>query len=289
MAIISSVKRKITDFFDFASGKLKFELTDMITDTSSKEAHMGDFLETKGVYVYSTNFIVNVQLATKMNVAGLKFEIFTKDPIKYPVLCTEKDALDAFQVLFEMPVNTIQSGGSSKSSNNSKIVIEENSIIKVLAAKNSASAVGIALSIPVQYHHQETTFKHASQEAKINGQDPAMLAAVGLYSAISPISAISLDSKNNSASLSNKNSQSSARNNGTQGSLSEERGLLRSRRQGNQNNPVVKSIETDRNSGKKPAPVSYFDFLPIKKEYKHNLEIEKHDIAEFDYFYVKIG
>ena len=287
MAIIDSKKNKLREFFDFSSGRpSKFDLIDMMSDASNP---MSDkFVDKQGLYLYQTNFIVNIKLADKMNVAGLKFEIFKKDPEKYPMSSSPKDALDSFQIKFEIPKQTVETQGASTKNTGSKVRIEENSKIKVIADNRVAGAVGQKIELTVPQHRQETSFKNACQQARNNGQDPASMTSTGCYSSINVKQSLGLDARNNKTRLNNNKSQTSSRNSGVKRSLNETRTGLREENQGNQDNRIVRSIEKERQSGKKPSEVSYFDFLPTKKEFKHIFELQASIFKDLEVFYVKI-
>ena len=287
MAIINSKKNKLREFFDFSSGRpSKFDLVDMMSDVSNP---MSDkFADKQGLYLYQTNFIVNVKRAAKMNVSGLKFEIFKKDPEKYPMSSETKDALDTFQIKFEIPSQTIEEQGAPSKDMGSKVRIEENSKIKVIADNRTAGAVGQKIEITVPQHQQETSFKNACQEARNNGYDPASLASTGCYSSIDVRQTLGLDARNNKTNLNINKSQTSSRNSGIKKSLLETRTGLREEKQGNQDNRIVNAIEKERSTGKKPTQVSYFEFLPTKKEFKHIFELPASIFKDLEVFYVKI-
>jgi len=288
MAIINSKKYKLREFFEFSSGlQHKFDLVDMMSDP--KDPRGEKFLDDKGLYLYQANFIVNVQRAAKMNVAGLRFEIFKKDPEKYPKSSNTRDALDAFEIKFEIPKYTIEEQGTATRDKESRVRVEENSRIKVVADNRTASAVGKRMDIVVPEHRQETDFKTACHHARNNGQDPAGLASAGRYSSIDVKQSVSLGTQNNRSHLNNDRIQSSSRNSGNKTSLRDTRDSLRQKRQGRQDNRVVRAVEKEKKAGKKPSQVSYFDFLPIKKEYKHIFELSASIFRDLEVFYVRIS
>ena len=288
MALIQTVKNKINEFFQFSKKDSHFNLVDMINDMSDREEGR-EYSNAPGVYVYQTNFFVNVRRAAMMDITGIKFEIFSRDPKKFGSVLRPQDTIETFEILFDTASDTIQEIGNQKTGRTSRISIEKNTARKVIADSRSSSAVAIDLNIPTQLNEEKISFQRASKEALANGEDPASLVSVGYYSAISPLSAISLDSTNIKTSNQNKKSSSSSRNKGSRKSLSKTRKNIRSQKRGNQNNRVTRSIPPKKKEGSRKSSASYFEFLPIQKEFLHMIEIEKNKISGLDSFYVRIS
>jgi len=281
MAKISLRRFSIDSFFEFAAGVSPFDLVDIVNETEHNVGH--SFETASGEFSYRTHFFVKQQMAEQLGIEGVHIEMFKVDPRLNKV--RSSDAISSFEVRFETAGDMRQKIGGTNLGNTTSVVTPPDAFKRIVVSSKAAPTLN-RLSIPGQKTFQEKTFKQASQTAKMNGADPAMLARGGSFSATTALNAVSLDGRNVLPIDRTKEKTIGKQALGGR-SLSTAREVSK-RNVREISNDLTNSLSSA-SQGSTLSNAAFITLLPSKREFVRILNIKKGKVAGSDKIYVRLS
>tara|TARA_R100000008_G_scaffold55344_2_gene33946 strand:- start:5435 stop:8674 length:3240 start_codon:yes stop_codon:yes gene_type:complete len=271
-----------SDLFQYASDVPEFDLIDIVNEVEYTEKNQ--FISDEGFFVYKSQIIVNDRKASLLGVEGLQFEMFTANPQKYAI--NDAYSVGKFQIEFEKQDEVITTVAGQNSNNIVKAKKSNASMHRVVSI--AQPGYPDAVSTPPTQTKTSTSYKMQSKIAKVNGNDPAAVAASGNFSTVDIASAISLASSNDSSSIHFQKSRTHAlRTLRTGKSLRNIRKITKKSRTGKQNSDLARSKDTKTTENTK-TNTTVFDLLPIRRLIDRNVLIQKEKIKGSGKIYVRV-
>jgi hypothetical protein len=284
MIILRGKTVSLNDVIEFTSSGNAFELTDIVS-TNDLRSNYSNFDQKPGYFVYQTKIFADQSKIDSLGITGIKFDVSTTDPSRESI-----NIVESFDIKFESATDTLQKTSDSTSTSSSRTKLPANSLREVLYRGDTDFGKKISVATDTTKSFRGSP-KNVANVLKTTGRDPAVAAAQGRFTATSPSNAISLDSRavapvNDDAKMTSSRKQRAPSN-----SLSSLRNSLRANSRGSQDNELVRALTQNENQsvGETRSSVSSFNFLPIKREYTHSVEIDKEAVFGAEKLFVRIS
>ena len=285
MAVILTTRQaSIDSFFEFAEGVNPFDFIDIVNDSENQSGR--DFSSADGEFEYKTHFLVNETMAIQLGIIGVKIDIFTVDPRLRAQ--TSADAIKTCEIRFPTPPPPPpQKVNDTRPSRPTTSWL--GNLISLLVSKKTSLRLPAGITVPGRRQPPAaSSLRQASRNARSNGRDPAAMTSGGLFSAITPLNAISRDSTNTRPTSDRTQVRSTGASTRGRQSLASIRDEQKRQKRSVQSNEMTEALVRP-TLATTIAPVSFVELLPIKKEYERVISIKKHDVAGAERLFASVS